>query len=152
MKSLFTKLHWFEATLVSSVITAYLVITFVLTLESVSHSSNKNNFYTVVGTLTALATLVLLLKFYKFALHVVGNFKTQEKSEMLKIVNVMLLIYLIGLVPGSFMFMFSTESSKILPSHFTLLVANIVNSIVLLIVCAKNFYNDFIKENENENI
>ena len=71
---------------------------------------------------------------------------------MMKTVNVMLLVYLIGIIPGSFMFMFSAESSKILPSHFTLLVVNIANSTVLLIVCAKNFYNDFIKENENENV
>lgn len=152
MKSLFIKLHWFEAAVLSSVITAYLVITFTLTLEPVTHSSNKNSFYTVGGAFTALATLALVLKFYSFALQVVGNFKIKEKSVMMKIVNVILLVYLIALIPGSFVFMFSAESLKILPSHFTLLAVNIVNSIVLFIVCAKSFYNDFIKENENENV
>lgn len=152
MKSLFIKLHWFEATVISSVITAYLVITFTLTLESVTHNSNKSSFYTVVGAFTALATLALVLKFYTFVLYVVADFKIKEKSVMMKTVNVMILVYLIGLIPGSFMFMFSVESSKILPSHFTLLATNIVNSIVLFIVCAKSFYNDFIKENENENV
>ena len=72
MKTLFTKLHWFEAAVISSVITAYLVITFTLTLESVTHSTNKNSFYTVVGTLTALATMALVLKFPPGALNIVS--------------------------------------------------------------------------------
>lgn len=150
MEKLISKMDWLEVATVGSLIVTYLVISSALNVEAILYPGNKNIFYTTIGLFTSFSSGILLIRFFKLAMFNVAKFKKQEITTTTRLLNFVCLVFLIAVVPGSIGFAFSAEAAKLPPVHFTLFMLTVINSFTLLLVCFGDFYNDFIKENEDE--